>query len=319
MSGSNINTTQVINQCSVSLEIELLVSQLIVATQALDPMRAVYDQPNPFGIQLCLSLRQALPRFLSIYQDGLFDYSEHLDAFFYGCESSGVAEIWRQRSFFGLASIPDTTLQYLVNAIVVFTRTDAFKRRQHDRHYEIEQYCESLTQYNDATANSFARLLSVRVDFYYYEKDKDKVSVHEVFEHLHRLSSLINRRRGLFSNLASYCRVVEQATDTGFHIHFGFLFKGHHHQNAFYLVSAMHKLWQEITADRGYCRSSNKDEAKFEALGISGIGMVRRDDLDKRHRMLGVMQYMAKLKTKPQHLRIKPKRLRVFAKGQFPD
>ncbi len=319
MSVIPVNPTPVVNQSRIALEIEALVIRIMQASALLDPRYAVYQAPNSLPWTLYRDVAVAAPGFMSIYQPELFEYSEHLEAFFYGCESTGIADLWRQQGFMGLHNVSQLQWQYLVNAIVAYTRTGPFKRRLYDRQYETGQYCDGLMYNTDGAAENYARLLSVRFDCYYLKQYQDAITVHEAFEHLRRFSHQINHRRGVFRHLASYCRVVEQAPDTGFHIHFGFLFKGHCHQNAYPLAMAMRALWLEITDGKGYCYSSNAKENTFEKAGINGLGMLKRDDPEKRERMLGVMQYMAKLKTEPQHLRIKPKRARVFAKAQFPD
>lgn len=316
MSVIHINPVNVLNQSRIALAIERLVIRIMRAAEALDPSRAVYEAPNSLHWTLYRDVVAATPGFMAIYQPELFDYSEHLDAFFYACECTGIAELWRQQGAMGLRHAHQVQWQHLVNAIVAYTRTAPFKRRIRDREYEIEQYWQGLQQYVNTTGDSFARLLSVRFDCYYYKGHRDRVTVHEFFEHLRRFTAVINRRRGIFCHLASYCRVAEQATDTGFHIHFGFLFKGHHHQKPYYLVGQMSDLWQQITQCRGYCYSNNQNEKVFEERGINGIGMVRRNDEGKRGRMLKVMHYMGQLKPDPQHLRIRPKGARAFSKGQ---
>ena len=307
-----------VSEAHITIEIEALVNIIMDGRQGFDPSYPVYAQPNRLDAVFCQQLAQSLPRYLSVLDRPGMRYSEHLDAFLYGCHSSGIGLWWQNYQQGYTQLLPQQhELRCLLKAIAVYTRMEDFKRRVHDRQYATNQNREGLlTAFNDCF-DKHSKVFIVRMDFYYQKEYQHLITIELVFEHIRRLLDKMGRKQGAFENLLTYSRLVEQGPETGYHMHAVFYFNGHKHQHHFGLTQAIQQLWTELTDGMGYWYSSNKDQKRLEKLNRCGIGMVKRDDIDKRERALQASSYTTQIKQSPQHLRIYPTGAKVFSKGRI--
>lgn len=306
------------SEAHTAMEIEALVNSIIDISHGLDPHYPVHAQPNRFDAVFYQQLAQSLPRYLSVFDTPGMSYSEHLDAFLYGCRYSGIGVWWQlYRQGYTQLLPQQYELQWLLNAIAVYTGTEGFKRRVYDRQYATNQNCETLFTELDRCFEKHSKVFIVRMEFYYRKEFQPLITIGLVFEHIRQLLDKIGRRQGVFENLLTYSRLVEQGPDTGYHMHAAFYFNGHKHQHYFGLTKTIHQLWTEITSGMGYWYSSNKNQENLEKLNLWGIGMVKRNDMDKRKRALKASSYTAQIKQPPQHLRIYPTGARAFSKGRI--
>lgn len=306
-------------ESDTTFEIEDFVNKLIQQTERVGLTSANQRDVEDVIRFFYSDLRRMLPGSLFFYRPHLYDYSEHLEAFFHGCKAAGIMEVWQQEGASGIHKLTTKQLNQLIDATITYTQSTAFKRKQYDRRHEAKENGLSLRECFTAWQNYYSRIYVVRVDFYYHERYRPGITILEVYKHLKQLNYHMSRRLGIFAHLATYCRKVEQARTNGYHIHIGFYFKGHCHQNAYLLVDYMQGLWADITFGQGYCYSSNFKEKDFEAKGTNALGMIYRHDVIKREKSLVAMTYMTELKEPSQHLRMRPKRKQVFVRGQMPS
>ena len=79
-----------------------------------------------------------LKAYMALYRTG-YDYSEHLQAFGYGCEQAGLLH--------GDNWLNIKTMDCLIESIRAYTQTDKFNRRASDRRYQTKQNANSIEQY----------------------------------------------------------------------------------------------------------------------------------------------------------------------------
>lgn len=307
-----------VSEAHITIEIEALVNIIMEGGQGFDPSYPVHTQPNRFNAVFCQQLAQSLPIYLSVLDRPGMRYSEHLDAFLHGCHSSGIGLWWQNYRQGYTQLLPQQhELRCLLNAIVVYTGTEGFKRRVYDRQYATNQNHQGLLSEFDSCFEKHSKVFVLRMDFYYLKEYQHLITIELVFEHIRRLLDKMGRRQGVFENLLTYSRLVEQGPETGYHMHAAFYFNGHKHQHHFGLTQEIQQLWMKITNGMGYWYSSNQNLKRLERLNRCGIGMVKREDMDKRERALQASSYTTQIKQSPQHLRIYPTRARAFSKGRM--
>ncbi|MCB1658978.1 MAG: hypothetical protein KDI39_12185, partial [Pseudomonadales bacterium] len=100
-----------------------------------------------------------LAAYIALYRTG-YDYSEHLKAFWHGCEQAAP--------YYGYDGRNITYLNCLIESIRAYTQSKQFKRRALDRRYQTKQNAISIEQYAYDLHQQYSRLLVIRVDFGYY-------------------------------------------------------------------------------------------------------------------------------------------------------
>ena len=252
---------------------------------------------------------------LSLYEPDLFDYSEHINAFWYGCTQLGLFDGCYHNGLL----LGDAQIQYLMDEIWAYTQQKDFKRKVSDRRDQTRSNWDSLESYILKVQQKYARLLVIRVDFGYAKEHQDFVKITDVYHHL----DIMNQQRHthpLFEHLVSSGWRIEQGKDKGYHIHAFYFFKGSEHQHDGYLAQEIGHLWKDITHDfGGGYHSCNTKESKevYKRAGCLGVGMIRRDDKVACENVIAALRYLVKLEKEDQYLRMRPKRRRTFGRGLF--
>ena len=280
-----------VNECVVLMNIEYFVKRLIE-----NPKATFYG--TPFNI------------WLSLYNPYVYDYSEYLNAFWYGCHYAGLFEL--------------ESLQYkyidvekLISGILMYVNSPSFKRSLYDQRYQTKKNREGLESYIELVQNKYSRALVIRIDFGYYGKNAGYLSISHVFEHLDIMNSL-RYKHPLFEHLIASGWCVEQGVEKGYHIHAFYCFKGSQHQEDWHLAQEIGKLWQGITQEySGVFYNCNTPEwkEKYNLVNRLGIGMVHRNDSVACENMSLALGYLAKPEKDDQYLRMKPKGRRTFGRG----
>ena len=291
---NHINTSLTFySQSHILIEIENLVQLLAVG--------------QPHSAQVFDQLACNVSRYLSVYHPD-YCYSEHLQAFWYGCQQAGVQP--------NTQPSPEQ-LSLLVQAIVLQVQTDWFKRRVSDRRYQAKKNGKSIQQYALQLHELYSRLLVVRVDLYYRMECQHLVGIDTVYQHL-ELMSRAKWNNPLFNNLAGSSWCLEQGETRGYHFHTVYYFKGSEHQNDWYLAQQIGRLWEHVTHDLGTYHSCNTpaEKDKYDQLGILGVGMIHRNDRIACENAVHAVGYLADYEKAGQYLRMKPNGRRAFAMGQ---
>lgn len=284
------------SQSSLLIEIENLV-QVIANGLSLEQYTLVSDQ-----------IYKRLSAYLFIYKPE-YDYSEYVEAFWFGCNQVGVLAS-------GYLANPEQLLR-LIKYIACYTTLPIFKRRVPDRRYQIKQNAKRLDEYCQSLLVQYARLLVIRVDLGYRIDNQPLIDVDVVYQHLDKMN-LSRYTQSLFTHLVGFSWCLEQGGKSkGYHIHCVYFFKGAEHQNDWHMAQQIGALWVAVTNGLGTYHSCNTpaEKKKYERRGELGIGMIHRNDSVACKNLTKAVSYLAKPEKEDQYLRMKPKRRREFGTG----
>jgi hypothetical protein len=287
----SIPSLELPSQSSLLIEIENLVKDIAKGLSAL-----VSDK-----------IIKRLSTYLSVYQPD-YDYSEYVEAFWFGCNQVGVLT----SGYLGNSE----QLSRLIQIIADYTKRPMFKRRVSDRRYQTKQNAKRIEDYAQSLHQQYARLLVIRVDLGYRTDNQPLIDVDRVYQHLDKINK-IRYTHSLFTHLVGSAWCLEQGITKGYHIHAVYYFKGSEHHFDGYMAQQIGELWQKLTDVLGTYHSCNtKDEKdKYDKQGKLGIGMIRRNDSVACENSINAVGYLADSEKEDQYLRMKPKRRREFGTG----
>lgn len=177
---------------------------------------------------------------------------------------------------------------------------------------------QSVSLYINSLLAHYSRLLVVRVDLKYKAEFYPLVNIIYFHSDIEKLLGIMSKRRRCFVELEGYAWCLEQGDENGgYHCHLMLLFSGKAHQEAWYMASQIGALWHDITQQQGhYFNCHDIERLKWlESQGNNGLGMVYREDQQKRINVLAAVEYLAK---EEQPLRVKLSAgMRTFGKGSF--
>lgn len=249
-----------------------------------------------------------LPRYLAIYHPD-YDYSEHIEAFWQGCQHVDVLNTN------GLLS--EREVEALVDHIAIYVKNPVFRRSVSDRRNNTKDNRASIEEYASYLhGGGHSRLLVVRVDFNYRMENQHDIKIDDVYRHLDKMRRA-KSRLSFFENLVGSGWCIEQGVTRGYHIHAVYYFKGAKHKNDWYMANHIGQLWVSVTEGLGTFYSCNTpaEKAKYERKGMLGVGMIHRDDAEACNNAINAVSYLSDADKDDQYLRMKPIGRRAFAKG----
>ena len=293
-----------LSQSFLLIQIETFVELIVKQTS----LRKILNHQSMIRIRLTLN------EHLALFQPEFFDYSEHINAFWYGCHQLG----WLDGGYYDGQRLSEAEIECLINHIRQYSQQKEFKRKVSDRCYQTKQNRHSLENHIRQQQEKHSRLLVVRVDFGYAKEKQNFINISDVYIHLDRMNHERDRNP-LFEHLVASGWCVEQGEEKGYHIHAFYSFKGSEHQNDWYLAQQIGRLWQAVAADFcGVFYNCNSKETKaiYQRAKCLGIGMIHRHDELACENMAHALGYLANPDKGDQYLRMKPKGRRAFGKTQ---
>lgn len=264
----------------------------------------------------------ALPNLLAIYQPG-YVYSELIEAFWIACHKVGLLNesgaTWRARDFIldgGMAGIE--SVDALIRLLPDLALSVECQRRAYDRRFESREKEKGIEQYIQAVLNRYARSLLVRVDLGFLKECQSYITIDYFYQAIDRLRAMQKNGHPFFENSCGFVLSLEQGVDRGFHAHLGVVFNGSKVRNDWYRAEMAKDVWAACTNGMGTVYNCNANKGVYERSGRCGLGMVDRDDWEKRTNVIAAMQYMADPEKEDQYLRIKPADRRAFWRGRLP-
>lgn len=248
-----------------------------------------------------------LPRYLAIYHPD-YEYSEYIGVFWQACH---VIEVLNTNG-----SVSDEQVDDLIEDIAIQMKGLTFKRSVSDRRYQMKQNRKRIKQYASDLHDRHSRLLVVRVDLNYRMDYQHQIDIDDVYWHLEKMRKAKNGLQ-FFENVVGSAWCIEQGETRGYHIHAVYYFRGSKHQKDWYMAKQIGQLWERITQGLGTYHSCNThaEKAKYEQMGILGVGMIQRDNADACNNAINAVSYLSDNDKDDQYLRMKPKGRRAFATG----
>lgn len=150
----------------------------------------------------------------------------------------------------------------------------------------------SVHDYINKLFRLHSKLLVVRVDVHYGDEIKDTMTIEEAIDDRNAYLRAVKRR---YRNLLGYVWKLEYGVARGYHYHMAFIFNGNKVQGDISLGRQLGEGWKSLSRESRTYYNCNADRDKYEEWGTYGIGMVRCDDLEKRHLLLhNALSYLLK-------------------------
>lgn len=148
---------------------------------------------------------------------------------------------------------------------------------------------ESTAQYLDALQEKHSKILIVRVDLAYSEKEN--VTLEQANKDFNRL---LNNRRGkpkIFEHNIGYTEIVEHTQKKGVHFHTAFIFDGQKVNKDQIKGEQLGVHWRDnITKGKGIYYNCNRNDYGER----HGIGMLDHKDAEKRKKADEALSYLCK-------------------------
>lgn len=312
---SFINTsTPTLSQAELSYHIDQFVEDALRYKQpAYIPLP---DSARPYRMTTLGLDLQHLSQMIALFDGRVdYDYSENLELFIEAChdirlENDGYRYICPDPDGEGCYLSEPEAMNLLVERIRELGKKDEYRRRSADRRYQAKQQAEDIRSFAHRVTDRFSKTLVLRINLYYREVARQRLTIEQVFADMERLASA-RRSNPLFRHLVGFIIKVEQGQDQGFHLHAAYFFNGSEVFRQFSIAERIGELWVEITQDRGYWHDSSREFKGDEDL--RGTGMFHRSERQGRDAVADLMTYL--VKDKQQHLRIKPAGKRALRTG----
>ncbi|WP_421338457.1 YagK/YfjJ domain-containing protein [Aeromonas veronii] len=172
----------------------------------------------------------------------------------------------------------------------------------------------SVHDYINKLFRLYSKLLVVRVDVHYGDEIKDTLTIEEAIDDRDTYLRAVKRR---YRDLLGYVWKLEYGVARGYHYHMAFIFNGNKVQGDISLGRKLGEEWKSLSREPRTYYNCNADRNKYEEWGAYGIGMVRCDDLEKRHLLLhNALSYL--LKFDEALLAVMHERFRSVGKMEVP-
>ncbi|EPK5020233.1 TPA: hypothetical protein ACPWFU_000252 [Pseudomonas aeruginosa] len=209
-------TAKPLSQSDIAIQIERLVNAVI--RHDCPAFRISYDAQGDEVVE-----RTRLSRYFDhvrqmyhLVHDETYALSEHLLAFKEACYDIGI-----EFGMFGMTCMDESeggllseaqTYNWLVERIREHIQTKWFKRGKHDRTFREKGNRQTVTEYVERVLDSRSRTVVVRVDLYYREAARARLTVEDVFEDMDRLIRA-REHDPIFLHETGYICAVEQGED----------------------------------------------------------------------------------------------------------
>nr|WP_277613818.1 inovirus-type Gp2 protein [Acinetobacter nematophilus] len=163
------------------------------------------------------------------------------------------------------------------------------------------------------------QVLLVRIDLGYLKTSMPAISIKDFYAHIISLIRFMKDKNGCFKHLLGYGLALEQGVTKGYHGHLLLIYNGSERNQDFVLANNVTNKWESITDNAGYGRHSNTMEIKegYQAKGVLGVGMIKREHSLQVRNALKVAKYLVEPEKYGQMLLVKPVNRRSFFKGIY--
>lgn len=156
---------------------------------------------------------------------------------------------------------------------------------------------QRVSAYITEAFKKHARILWIRIDVGYMSYHKDTTLLDRTFATFESIKQQIkallkqDAPHGLFKNRIGYIYKIEYGRDKGYHGHILIALDGKHHCQGISIAKTIGEHWKEITNGHGVYYNCNQ---RWEKQPYSGIGMVHREDKEKRKHLMRAASYLTK-------------------------
>ncbi len=273
-----------------------------------------------------------LPDFIDIVNmlSPRYYYSERVNAFTKCCHSMGLLSEpikWSKNIYVNpkiiYPRLNGASAAEIFNTLVKNIRSEwkinKFQSKVNARERDARQRHNEYCQYVDSLFEDCARLVVLRVDFFYKKQHSNDINVSDITKDLNHL--LENKRcNSIFQSMKGHIAKLEHGIEKGVHWHVIFFFDGSKRNgySHIHLAEKIGDYWVKvITKGLGDYWNVNHKANHYSNLGRRGIGVINWNDTDLRRNLnYYVVGYLCKVS---QFIRPKfgPK-VRLLRRGNFP-
>jgi hypothetical protein len=160
------------------------------------------------------------------------------------------------------------------------------------------------------------KLHVVRVDGGFRQEFYPSVEVDILYTALKQFREQIKHGRGPFEHCLGYVIGAEQGRDREWHFHSLLFFDASRVASHWHQARLVGEAWVRCTDGFGTYFNVNALLPLYESLGINGLGLVFRSDLEKQELVLRAARYLSDPDKDDQFLRMRPEGTRTFWKGR---
>jgi hypothetical protein len=290
--------------------------------------------------------------FLELYSRDLA-FAPDLQLFFDCYRNHSIRYCQLQRK--GEVGADGTTDAETFNNFITVLRTEGdrigVRRKLADWRRNADENHTRLRKYINALFEVRARLVVVRIDFFYKKGCLSEAEILKANEKLQKLAGRdvqqylngedvteretlaridvaeaiadrahlfrnMRSKPSLFEHLVGFVWSMEWSRAGGYHFHCAFLFDGARVQKHEHLGDEIGKYWESVvTEGRGLYHNCNREKASYGDAW--GIGVVDYYDVAKRERLMRALAYLAK---RDQFVYVKPSiKCKLFGTGWSPS
>ncbi len=153
-----------------------------------------------------------------------------------------------------------------------------------------------LVELGRRSFSKFSRVLSIRVDLGYrkiHSESSHCLTNHPSFEEaIKHKDKFIRLVKAKYKNsLAEFAWVAECGLISGYHFHVWIILNGHNHQSDISIGKLLGEIWLKATNSVGRYHNCNQNKHRYIH---SGLGMLRRGDVEAAKGVACIANYMAK-------------------------
>ncbi|HFE6714967.1 TPA: inovirus-type Gp2 protein [Salmonella enterica subsp. enterica serovar Newport] len=191
-----------------------------------------------------------------------------------------------------------TSTAIMLNRLVSEYRDEVNKPafRQELRKYQRNSVknLKGITNYIQHLFNQHARLLVIRLDLAWGKVHSGSITPEIAKQHRQQLLRNMKRNR-LFKHVLGTVWKLEYGLDRGFHYHTLFFLDGNKARSDINICAQFGEYWTSvITEGKGTYFNCNARPERYE---MSGIGMVKHDDIVKQEGLQRAVEYLTKIDT----------------------
>jgi hypothetical protein len=259
-----------------------------------------------------------------------YEYSLNVTLFFNCCFSLDLGKEWFTQPLANTTKAGKLAFERY-NDLIKLIRTEGrnaeFRGEKDYKKYNALRNYDSAVKFIKPLFKR--RQLVLRVDFSYQTKFASMITTEIVRKDLAHFLSNLRHNKKLSEHLEAYMWKIEYGYQKGFHIHCLFFYDGSKIQNDEWWGNKLGAYWKDVvTKGRGmfYNGNTKENKAKFEKLGLLGIGMIGRvheepdQDTDKEKRDILLNRIVAYILKADQFLlakKLSAGNARIFGKGRL--
>jgi len=239
-----------------------------------------------------------------------FIYSEHVEEFSKYCQTAGLNDgqiNWDSHrgivhDFGGDRDPPDFAIAAEAFNQLVFDlrkvyRSKSVRDKINQRRFQVKRTYFDYVSYTNRIMDGRKRIVVIRLDLCFNKEHAHHIGLVDAYAYLDKFLAA-KRYNRVLKDLDGFIVKTEYGIEKGIHFHVILFFNGHlrYGHGHVSIAKKIGEYWKtEVTGGKGEYWNCNNEAAKYDRLGIRGIGLIERDDVAARKNLIKfVVTYLCK-------------------------